>query len=174
MTAPQTTILFVAHRPALIEHAVRVLGSRAQAEDVVQEAWVRFDAAVRRQAIDEPLAYLYRIVRNLALDRRGANARERCLFVAAADDEIARSSMRCAIPTPEGIALYRDELRQLRDAMRALPERTRLAFQMRRVGGCKLREIADRLNVSVPFAHALVADGLERCRQQLRRPPAPR
>jgi RNA polymerase sigma-70 factor (ECF subfamily) len=143
------------------------MGSRAQAEDLVQEAWLRWDSATRTRVIQEPLAYLYRIVRNLALDGRSASLRDGRLAVAAsqtADDRLTQF----AGPTPEGIALYKDELRQLLAAMDELPERTRVAFQMHRLGGYKLREIAAHLGVSLPLAHKLVVDGLEHCKSRLR------
>src|SRR5687767_1062042 len=38
-----TTSLFIEHRGSLVEYATRIVGSRAHAEDVVQEAWLRFD-----------------------------------------------------------------------------------------------------------------------------------
>ena len=38
---PDTTTLFVEHRRSLIDYATRIVGSRAHAEDVVQEAWLR-------------------------------------------------------------------------------------------------------------------------------------
>lgn len=142
------------------------MGSRAQAEDLVQEAWVRWDNACRTRVIQEPLAYLYRIVRNLALDGRTASARASELATAAA--VVANDRLtQFAGPTPEGIALYRDELRQLQAAMDELPERTRTAFQMHRLGGYKLREIAAHLGISLPLAHTLVVDGLEHCKKRL-------
>ncbi len=163
----ETTILFIEHRPALIEYAIGFVGSRAQAEDLVQEAWVRLDAAVQKRVVNEPLAYLYRIVRNLAIDGRSATARERRVIV---DDDPtdAATALHFVGPTPEGIALYKNELRQLLQAMNELPERTRIAFQMHRLGGYKLREIADHLNISVALAHGLVVDGLEHCKKKLR------
>lgn len=163
------------HRRALIEYAAGIVGSRAQAEDLVQEAWFRLDAAVKKRVIHEPLAYLYRIVRNLALDGRNANVRERGLVTAADIGEIEASphfagqfSSQFSGPTPEGIALYKDELRQLLQAMDELPARTRIAFQMHRLGGYKLREVAAHLNISLPLAHTLVVDGLEHCKERLR------
>ena len=159
------TDFFVRHRRALIDYAARIIGSRTQAEDLVQEAWVRWDRAARTRAIHEPLAYLYRIVRNLALNGRGVAGRESELLddAAAIDERLAQFSG----PTPEGIALYKDELQQLLVAMEELPQRTRVAFQMHRLGGYKLREIAAHLGISLPLAHRLVVDGLEHCKERL-------
>ncbi|MFC0003474.1 RNA polymerase sigma-70 factor [Micromonospora siamensis] len=66
---------FATHRNLLFGVAYRILGSAADAEDAVQDAWVRWSAA-DRSAVADPRAYLVRIVSNLALDRlRSAQAR---------------------------------------------------------------------------------------------------
>jgi len=66
-----TLSVFLAHRRALVNYASGIIGSRTHAEDVVQEAYIRFSAAGDGQQgkpIDHPVSYLYRIVRNLAID----------------------------------------------------------------------------------------------------------
>ncbi|SCE99909.1 RNA polymerase sigma-70 factor [Micromonospora mirobrigensis] len=66
---------FTQHRNLLFGVAYRILGSAADAEDAVQDAWVRWSAA-DRSTVADPRAYLVRIVSNLALDRlRSAQAR---------------------------------------------------------------------------------------------------
>jgi len=160
-----TTSLFSTHRRSLVEYAASIVGSRAQAEDVVQEAWLRFDEVSRQRFLGEPLAYLYRVVRNLALDGRRSGAREtRLLASQAAAVAVVSSTFS---PTPERIALYKDELRLLHEALAELPRRTRVAFEMHRLGCCKLREIAEHLGISLPLAQRLVADGLDHCRTRL-------
>ncbi len=73
---------FAAHRRALIGLAYRMLGSRSEAEDVVQDAYLRWHAA-DRAAITEPRRYLGTVVTRLCLDRlRSARAR-RELYVGA-------------------------------------------------------------------------------------------
>ena len=59
---------FECHRQALFGAAYRMLGTRADAEDVLQEAWLRWDR-VDRAEVDEPRAYLFRLVTRLALDQ---------------------------------------------------------------------------------------------------------
>jgi len=164
--ASDTTALFIEHRGSLVDYAASIVGSRAQAEDLVQEAWLRFDEVARQRFLTEPLAYLYRIVRNLALDGRRTMARERRLL-AGGDGDAATAVSGTSTPTPEAVALYRDELRLFEEALAELPKRTRIAFEMHRFGGCKLREIAAFLEISLPLAQVLVADALEHCRERL-------
>jgi RNA polymerase sigma factor (sigma-70 family) len=163
-----TTALFVQHRGALVEYATGIVGSRAQAEDLVQEAWLRFDEAAKKRFVSEPLAYLYRIVRNLALDNRRRLVRERRVFTGD-DPESAAAASIDRPSTPEAIALHRDQLDALLAALAELPERHRIAFEMHRLAGCTLREIAATLAVSVSQAQVLVIEGIEHCKQRLKR-----
>jgi len=64
----EATDVFDQHRPVLIGVAYRMLGRVADAEDVVQEAWLRWSAA-HRTAVREPRAYLVRTTTRLAIDR---------------------------------------------------------------------------------------------------------
>ncbi len=60
--------LFQANRPLLFGVAYRMLGSASDAEDVVQDAWLRY-AAARPSDLRSPKAYLTTIVTRLCLDR---------------------------------------------------------------------------------------------------------
>ncbi|MFF1509711.1 RNA polymerase sigma-70 factor [Streptomyces sp. NPDC058326] len=75
MPTDTLTELFEEHRPMLLGVAYRMLGRAADAEDVVQEAWLRWTAE-DRAAVREPRAFLVRITTRLAIDRlRQAQAR---------------------------------------------------------------------------------------------------
>ena len=66
---------FEEHRNLLFAVAYRMLGTAADAEDAVQDAWLRWSAADRSDVAD-PKAYLVRITSNVALDRlRSARAK---------------------------------------------------------------------------------------------------
>jgi RNA polymerase sigma-70 factor (ECF subfamily) len=74
---------FVVHRNLLFTVAYEMLGSAADAEDVVQETWLRWDGirASARADVREPRAYLVRIVTRQALNRMRALARRREQYV---------------------------------------------------------------------------------------------
>lgn len=63
--------IFEAHRPALARLAYRMLGSLADADDVLQDAYLRWSRA-DRAAVEAPRSYLASIVTRLCLDRRRA------------------------------------------------------------------------------------------------------
>jgi RNA polymerase sigma-70 factor (ECF subfamily) len=67
---------FVAHRNLLFTVAYEMLGSAADAEDVVQETWLRWDG-VDAAEVHDPRAYLVRIVTRQALNRLRTLARRR-------------------------------------------------------------------------------------------------
>jgi RNA polymerase sigma-70 factor, ECF subfamily len=67
-------------RPSLIRVAYRMLGSVADAEDVVQDAFLRW-LDVDRDAVREPAAFLRRVVTRLCLDRLKSVRRERETYV---------------------------------------------------------------------------------------------
>ncbi len=60
---------FESHRPALLALAYRMLGEMARAEDVVQEAWIRWQ---RQVEVDSPKAFLLTTVARLCLDELGS------------------------------------------------------------------------------------------------------
>ncbi|TBU97179.1 sigma-70 family RNA polymerase sigma factor [Phytopseudomonas dryadis] len=156
--------LYLAHRAALVDYAAPIVGCRAQAEDVVQEAWLRFNRrSPHNQPLSQPVGYLYRIVRNLALDLNRRLTLEKC----QPDGDQMLDELAAPTPSPEREALYRDELRVLQEALAQLPERTRSAFHMHRLLGLTFQDIAARLGISVSLAHQLVRDALTHCAEQL-------
>lgn len=165
MRGNPTLNLFMANRAALVEYASGIVGNRAHAEDLVQEAWLRFDEASDSQLLKEPLAYLYRIVRNLAVDGRRRLGRENQVIASGLD--VIADVARDGKPSAETVLLYREEYALVMEAIAELPERTRIAVEMHRFGGRKLKEIAAHLGISVPLAHVLVSEGIQRCKRRL-------
>ena len=159
-----TLRLYQSHRPALVDYARAIIGDESHAEDVVQDAWLRFDGAVQKAQLREPLRFLYRIVRNLAIDSRRrirTNTDRYSTDVLEVTNVVASDS-----PSPEEAAVARNELDHILAALRELPERTRIAVEMHRFGGHTLAEIAETLDISVGTAHALVADGVKHCHRR--------
>ena len=71
---------FQRHRPALFGIAYRMLGSVGDAEDVLQDAWLKWSAAAG-DGVDHPRAYLARTVTNLSLNRLKSAAVRRESYV---------------------------------------------------------------------------------------------
>lgn len=110
-----TTALFAAERPRLIGLAYRLLGSVADAEDVVQEAWVRWDRTDRAVLIN-PQAWLTTVVSRLGIDRLRARQRDRTHYVgpwlpepivSSDDDPAARAELSDSLTTAFLVMLER-------------------------------------------------------------------
>ena len=149
--------LYLAKRAVLVDYASRMLGSRDVAEEVVQEAFIRFvPASVDEPAEPQSASYLFRIVHNLALDilrrkkmedsQKGYNA-----------PSWARPQ---AEPTPEEALLLCEGVRRSMDMVAELPEDQRVALEMHRFGNYTLEQIGEHLGVSVSTAHRLVRRAL--------------
>lgn len=149
--------MFLAIRRELVGYAAKITGDRMQAEDIVQEAWIRFSPAKAeaRPVVEQPVAYLYRIVRNLALDLQRSRSREQ---------GHAASPPLWLLPTsvadPAETCQHSIALERLSDALQALPDNSRKALELHRFGGCTLAEIASQLGVSLTTAHRLLREAL--------------
>ena len=98
---------------------------------------MRFATMIATRPLEDPLSYLYRIVRNVALDGlRQQVSRDHYLL-----DESAMAAAATAdiSPSPEAQALHRQELEFVRAALAELPERTRKAVELHRLEGLKIR-----------------------------------
>lgn len=126
---------------------------------------MRLNATDAQQSLDEPLSYLYRIVRNLALDRKRRQTFEQRHFVEDASNQAAQAAS--GSPSPEQIVSARADLLLVKEALDELPEKMRVAVEMHRLGGARLKDIALHLGVSLTTAHGLVAEGVYRCRLKL-------
>lgn len=155
--------LYLAHRPALVDYAAPIVGCRARAEDVVQEAWLRFSRQADEADIRHPASYLYRIVRNLALDQTRRSATEKAQ---PGGDELL-AELPASTASPEQAVSQQSELAAISRALEELPLRTRTAFEMHRLGGHTLQQVANHLEVSVSLVHQLVRDALAHCLARL-------
>ena len=75
-----TVLDFETHRRRLLAIAYRMLGSRADAEDVVQDAWMRWND-VRCEEVENVPAFLSRIVTRFCLDRMKSAQSQREVYV---------------------------------------------------------------------------------------------
>lgn len=148
------------HRAAYVVSAYRILACNEQAEDVVQDVMLRLATDLRPPDVGSSVAYISRMVRNLAIDRARRRALERRLFTGL--DSIP-DTVDPRTGTPEATVVSRESLLQVEAAVAELPERVRTAFHLHRVEGLQQTEIAQRLGISRALVCGLVRRGHLHC-----------
>lgn len=161
-----TETLFTALRRLLVddyaglkERLGRRFGSFDFASEVLHEAWLRLqraERAVSAAAVQNPKAYLYRVVLNIATDRQRAE-RSR---LAVADVEAIRQHAQDDLD-PARVAEGRLALHALSQAINALPPRRRAIFMAARLEGLPYKVIAARFGVTVRVVDRELALALE-------------
>jgi RNA polymerase sigma factor (sigma-70 family) len=157
--------VFLVHRKQLCQTAARILGSQDRAEDVVQDAYFKIANVKTVFMIKKPVAYVFRIVRNLAIDHYRHAAFESGVFVVHDTDQQEEQSL---LGVPEKECIGRQELLLIVKALEQLPKRTRRAFELYRIEGSTQREIAEILNVSPTLVNFMIRDALKQCQSALR------
>ncbi len=123
-------------------------GSRQDAEDVLQEVFVRVYRALRTS--DRPIslrAWLYRIAHNRCIDQlRGGKPAPVDVF------DVSRTPQ----PDPPTVVERREDLQRLVTDVRRLPDQQRSALLMRELQGMTYEELASSLDVSVAAVKSLL------------------
>ena len=125
-------------------------GSAAEAEDLVQELYLKVAAVGDGEEIVNPGAYLYRLASNLMLDRlrqrRRSETRDRD-YLDSHNVVVGGQGIADLAPADEAVAA-RQRLERLLAAVETLPPRTRDAFRLHKFEGLTHAETAARLGIS--------------------------
>ncbi|MGN9819839.1 RNA polymerase sigma-70 factor [Streptomyces sp. SD11] len=168
MATDTVTEVFEEHRPVLMGVAYRMLGRVADAEDVVQEAWLRWSGGDRSD-VREPRAYLVRVTTRLALDRlRQARARNEAYvgpwlpepYVTDYGDAVPDTAERAVLADSVSLAVL--------VVLESLSPLERAVFVLREAFGYPYAEIAVTLDRSEPAVRQLA--GRARRHVEERRP----
>jgi RNA polymerase sigma-70 factor (ECF subfamily) len=138
-------------RPLLFGLAYRMLGVRADAEDVVQEAFLRWQAA-RADDINSPRAYLATITARLALDQlKSARAKRETYIGTWLPEPLVNH------PSPERMELAESLSVAFLHVLESLTPPERAAFLLREVFDAGYDEVAGVLETSEANSRQLVA-----------------
>lgn len=144
-TADTATDVFEEHRSTLTGVAYRMLGRAADAEDVVQEAWLRWSGA-DREPVRDPRGYLVRITTRLAIDRlRQAQARHESYVGPWLPEPIATDFGHTAPDTAELAVLTESVSLAVLVVLESLSPLERAVFVLREAFGFPYGEIAAAL-----------------------------
>jgi RNA polymerase sigma-70 factor (ECF subfamily) len=157
----QWTVWLDQHVATLILLARQWVPRRADAEDVVQEAFIRFWRS--RHRVADPAAYFYACVKHVALDWQRNRKRQ-----SRREEATARSEAATWFAGP----LEQSERRVVIEAaLRSLPESQREVLVMRIWGGLSFPQIAAALRISDNTAKSRYRYALAKLGEQLAEEP---
>jgi RNA polymerase sigma-70 factor (ECF subfamily) len=159
---PETLdLIFRGEIDGLFRYALRLLGSREEAEDAVQDAYLRI--AVPREMPLHPRGFLFRVLRNICIDR--LRSRTVRLRVVRPSEDIETLAQSCIDPrTPETDLIASDALKRVARAMDALPSDLADVLSLVVVESLSYRETAAVLGIPI----GTVRSRLSRARDALR------
>lgn len=143
--------LMAEHAGLLRNHLRRYVGP-ADAEDVLQEVWLRvWERAAQWDGRGRPLAWLLTIATNLALNHLRGRRKTVALDELSGEDpwEPPASMSEAILPGPEEQTVWREELGRTLAAMADLPADKEAALRLVRIEGYTIREAAALLGVPV-------------------------
>ncbi|MBX3628721.1 MAG: sigma-70 family RNA polymerase sigma factor [Nitrosomonas sp.] len=160
----QMDTLLIANRAQLRRAAYKILSDWDRADDVIQDAYLKIrDYSSNKSEIRQPLAYLFQMVRNMAIDQYRRIALEMELFGGDKAGLLVPDTVR----TPEACVMYAQHLELVVTALNKLPERTQRVFERYRIDGYTHRMIAEELNISVSLVNILIHEAIRQCRKSL-------
>jgi len=126
--------------------------SREDAEDLIQEAFLRLHIYCQTHEVREQEAFLVRTVQNLSVDCHRRAHRD--LYV---DDPVEALPLLDLRLTPDEDVAVQQRLEQVRAVLDALKPRTREVFLMHRIEGYSSAQIAERFEISVSAVEKHIA-----------------
>lgn len=140
--------------PRTLAVAYRMLGDRAEAEDVAQEAMMRLWKIAPEWRVGEAQVstWLHRVTSNLSIDRLRKRRRN-----GPALDDVAEPSDPA--PSPVAVLMAADRAAAVRKALDELPDRQKQAVALRHFEGMGNPEIADVMEISVEAVESLLSRG---------------
>ena len=126
--------------------------SREDAEDLIQEAFLRLHIYCQTHEVREQEAFLVRTVQNLSVDSHRRAHRD--LYV---DDPVEALPLLDLRLTPDEDVAVQQRLDEVRAVLDALKPRTREVFLMHRIEGYSSAQIAERFEISVSAVEKHIA-----------------
>jgi RNA polymerase sigma factor (sigma-70 family) len=142
----------------LFRLALRIMGNGPEAEDIVQEVFIKlWNTRNELAQIANIEAWSMRITKNLAIDKLRSKNRQTVELPVSLNDQRDPEN-------PHTLTEYRDTVAKIQQLMDALPKKQRMVMQLRDIEGLTYQEIADSLDM--PLNQVRVY--LHRARQAIR------
>lgn len=164
-------LLVQRYRPRLLKLAMRYTGNLADAEDVVQETFLKAYRALGDFRGEAALySWLHRIAVNAAKTAAILQIRRKTLFTSYDDSAQAQdaSAAYCDPDTPQDLALTEELGRALEEAIQGLPDDQRVAIALREFQGLSYSRVARSMSCPVGTVRSRIFRGRDAIDQRLR------
>lgn len=163
----QLVHVFLDYRGFLKAMLMDRLGNEADVDEVLQDTYLRISEMGDPDSVVNPRAFVFRVASNLGVDRGRDVSRRRERFM---QDEKVAGRVASEQPSPERIAINRENLRNMREVLLELPPKCRTAFLLSRRDGMTYKEIGVHLGVSDNMVKKHLVRALAHCRKRMPRP----
>lgn len=156
--------------PRALRLAIRLTGNRAEAEEIAQEAFLRFYTGIHSFRGESSVGtWLYQTVTRLAIDHLRRERLRRRIFFFRRDEESEDPAEIIAdpAPSPADRVLAEEARQRLSRALEKLPPRQRAVFVLRHQEELTLKEIADLLGLEEGTVKAHLHRAVVRLRKEL-------
>jgi len=143
----RVSVAYEQHYQALYRYLLLTGSTPDEAQDIIQQGFIRLIQILQGgDPVDQPKSWLMRVVHNIRVDSYRKQKREIALESAQVIQAVDRLFAR--EPDPEARLLTLEHRRRVKEAFRRLSPQ-QYQYLLRRVGGMKLREIAEMFGVTV-------------------------
>lgn len=159
----ETEQMMEAERNGLLQYACYRLGNIEDAEDAVQDVFVKMQQRLteKREDIKNLTAYLYRTLANLCISRQREAKRTLIIPIDGLPDPIE--------PETED---FEQEFRRINQLLSEIPDEQAEVIRLRFFGEKSFQEIADILSIPLTTAKSRFAYGIEKIKRGMRAPLA--
>ena len=161
--------LYDRHSRLLFGLILRIVRDRGEAEDILQEAFVR--VWTRAETYDAqmggPLPWIVRLARNCAIDRLRARRSRAAIDTPAPGGRVAEAVPTSDIQSPEAVVLDAERRQALTDALAGLPADQRQLIEAAFFEGYTHSELAQRFGLPLGTVKTRIRAGMIAMRQRL-------
>jgi RNA polymerase sigma-70 factor (ECF subfamily) len=161
--------LYDRHCRLLFSLILRIVGDRGEAEDLLQETFVRVWTRAEQYdaGLGGPVPWMVRVARNRAIDRVRARRVRAAVNTPAAEDAAAEPVPDTAIQTPEAAVLDAERRLRLAAALEGLPAEQRRLIEAAFFEGYTHSELAARFGLPLGTVKTRIRAGMLAMRQGL-------
>jgi RNA polymerase sigma-70 factor (ECF subfamily) len=162
-TLTELSVFIRKNQNKLVRHAFFRLGNREEAEDVVQEVMIRiYEEKERKQHIDQPVSYAFRMVYNACMDHLRKTARNNFEQLNGKDTLVIDDSNR------EKEIIAHEEFLRINRLLSTIPDEQAEVIRLRIIDEMSFVEIAELLNVPVTTIKSRFTYGIIKLRTNLK------